>query len=163
MALASVEVPTRRHAAVRSGLRRPDPSDVPHPLRTWLGPVHEPDRRHLIVYSPKHGRERSIFDTSPYVLLPGATTPDAWDCKGFLVPTDRTLQRWRKRRRGPLAVKFWNFRRFWVKRVDTDTYRCPWDNGIFEPSQINWAIPNFSYQDIVGRLRVSGEGYTPSG
>jgi len=25
------------------------------------------------------------------------------------------------------------------------------DNGVFEPSQINWAIPDFSYQDILGR------------
>ena len=55
-----------------------------------------------------------------------------------------------------MAIKFWNYRHFWVKGLGADTYRCPWDNGVFEPSQINWAIPNFSYQDIVGRIRVPG-------
>jgi hypothetical protein len=59
-----------------------------------------------------------IFDTSPYVLPPGATTPDSWDCKGFLLPSDRILQRCRRPRYGPLAIKFWNFRHFWVKSLD---------------------------------------------
>ena len=108
---------------------------------------------YLIVYGPKHESERSIFDTSPYVLPPGTTTPDGWDCDGFLLPADRVLPRWRNCKRGPLAVKFWNFRRFWVKGVNANTYRCPWDNGIFEPSQINWAIPNLSYEEILGRMR----------
>jgi hypothetical protein len=56
-----------------------------------------------------------------------------------------------------LAIKFWNFRRFRVKRLGADTHRCSWANGVFEPSQINWAIPNFSYQDIVCRLRRPGK------
>lgn len=48
--------------------------------------------QHLAVYGPKHEQERSIFDTSPYVVPPGATTPDCWDCEGFHVPSDRILQ-----------------------------------------------------------------------
>jgi hypothetical protein len=103
---------------------------------------------HLSVYGPKNEQERSIFDTSPYVLPPGATTPYSWDCEEFLLPSDRTLHRWRRPRHGPLAIKFWNFRHFRIKSLDAYTYRCPWDNGAFEPSQINWAIPNFSYQNI---------------
>jgi hypothetical protein len=110
---------------------------------------------YLIVYGPKHESERSVFDTSPYVLPPGTTTPDSWDCEGFLVPADRTLRQWRGSRRGPLAIKFWDYRKFWVK-VDANTYRCPWHNGVYEPSQINWAIPNFAYRDILDRLRPSG-------
>jgi hypothetical protein len=101
----------------------------------------------LIVYGPKHERERSIFDTSPYVLPPGTTTPDSWDCKGFLLPSDRMLHRWRWSKHGPLAIKFWEFLRFWVKGLGADTYSCPWNNGVFKPSQINWAIPDFSYED----------------
>jgi hypothetical protein len=116
----------------------------------------------LIVYGPKHDREPSIFDTSPYVLPPGATTPDRWDCEGFLVPSDRMVQWWRGRRHGPLAIKFWNFRHFRVKGHGADTYHCSWNNGVFEPSQINWAIPNFSYQEIVGRLKASGGIPAPS-
>jgi hypothetical protein len=113
---------------------------------------------YLIVYGPKHENERSIFDTSPYVLQPGVTTPDSWDCEGFLLPSDRILQRWGRRRlQGPLAIKFWNYRRFWVKRIDDQTYTCPWDNGVIEPSQINWAIPNFSYSGILKRLKLSGQ------
>jgi hypothetical protein len=92
---------------------------------------------YLIVYGPKHEQERSIFDTSPYVLPPRATTPERLDCEGFLVPSDRTLQRWRNRRPGPLAIKCWNFRHFRVTHVEVNTYRCPWDNGVYEPSQIN--------------------------
>jgi hypothetical protein len=128
--------------------------------RGWAQCANQTEE-YLIVYGPKHDNERSIFDTSPYVLPPGATTSDSWDCEGFLVPSDRMLQRRRSRRRGPLAIKFWDYRHFWVGGLGADTYRCPWDNGVFEPSQINWAISNFSYQDILGRLRASGRASTP--
>jgi hypothetical protein len=127
--------------------------------RGW-GQCTNQTKEHLIVYGPKHEQERSIFDTSPYVLSPGATTPDSWDCEGFLVPSDRTIRSWRTLRRGPLAVKFWNFRHLRVTRLDADTYRCSWNNGVFEPSQINWAIPDFSHQDIAGRLRSPGADST---
>jgi hypothetical protein len=123
--------------------------------RAWGQCTNHTDE-YLVVYGPKHERERSIFDTSPYVLPPGATTPDSWDCDGFLLPSDRTLQGWHRRRRGPRAIKFWNFRHFRVKTLDASTYFCSWNNGVFETSQINWAIPNFSYQDILGRLKASG-------
>jgi hypothetical protein len=106
----------------------------------------------LVVYGPKHRDEQSIFDTSPYVLPPGGTTPDRWDCKGFLLPSDRILRSWRRHRRGPVAIKFWNYRRFWVRNLDAKTYVGPWNNGVFEPSQINWAIPNFTYDQIRGRI-----------
>jgi hypothetical protein len=112
----------------------------------------------LIVYGPKHRRESSIFDTSPYVLPHGATTPNQWDCDGFLLPSDRAIRHWRRRKRGPLAIKFWNFRRFIVSAVDSGTYGCPWNNGVFEPSQINWAIPNLSYYEIRRRIDRAPHG-----
>jgi hypothetical protein len=31
-------------------------------------------------------------------------------------------------------------------------YECSWNNGVFELSQINWAIPNFTYEDICERV-----------
>jgi hypothetical protein len=94
----------------------------------------------IVVYGPKHERDSSIFDTSPYVLPPGATTPDLWDCDGFFLPSDRLVQmNMRRDRRGPLAIKFWDFRHFRVRSASANAYRCPWSNGIFEPSQINWA------------------------
>jgi len=108
-------------------------------------------RESLIVYGPKHQRERSIFDTSPYVLPPEATTPDGWDCDGFLVPSDKLIRRWRRSRRGPLAVKYWNYRRFSVWSIDLRSTVVPGTTVFFEPSQINWAIPNFSYENIAHR------------
>ena len=110
----------------------------------------------LIVYGPKHPDEPSIFDTSPYVLEPWGTTPKGWDCDGFLLPSDRTLLRSFGRRTGPLAIKFWDYRRFVVRSVGLGVYRSSWDNGVFQPSQINWAIPNFTYQEICARLGRDG-------
>ena len=110
----------------------------------------------LFVYGPKHTDERSIFDTSPYVLEPGLRTPDGWDCDGFLLPSDRVLRRRGGRRRGPLAVKFWNYRHFVVRSPEEGTYRSSWDNGVYQPSQINWAIPNFTYREICARLDSAG-------
>jgi hypothetical protein len=107
----------------------------------------------LLVYGPKHLRDRSIFDNSPYVLPPGSTTPDRWDCDGVFVPSDRMLKRWRHSQAGPLAVKFWDYRRFTVRRSG-DVYSARWHNGVFEPSQVNWAIPNLSLAEIHQRLQV---------
>ncbi len=107
----------------------------------------------LIVYGPKHPAERSIFDTSPYILEPGSITPNGWDCDGFFLPADRGIRFWRRVRSGPLAIKFWNRRRFSVSSQNPTTYKCSWPNGVFEPSQINWAIPNFSYEEVVFRAR----------
>ena len=122
------------------------------PSRGW-GQCSNLTDEFLIVYGPKHVEENSIFDTSPYVLPPGRTTPDGWDCDGFFVPSDRSLRRARRTQSGPLAVKFWNSRRFAVRREGkSDTYRSSWANGIFEPSQINWAIPNLPYAEILTRV-----------
>lgn len=126
--------------------------------RGW-GQCINATNEYLIVYGSKHERERSIFDTSPYVLPPGNTTPDRWDCEGFFVPSDRKLRQWRKARNGPLAVKFWNFRRFRVELAAAGAYRCPWDNGVFQPSQINWAIPNLSYPEILSRICAGREHF----
>jgi hypothetical protein len=52
--------------------------------RGWGQCTNQTDE-HVIVYGPKHESARSIFDTSPYVLPPGATTPDSWDCEGFFL------------------------------------------------------------------------------
>ncbi|MGD1096663.1 MAG: hypothetical protein ABSB35_32295 [Bryobacteraceae bacterium] len=122
------------------------------PSRGW-GQCTNLTKECLMVFGPKHKNDCSIFDTSPYVLPPGLTTPDRWDCDGFFLPADRHLRWWRASRHGPLALKFWNFRRFSVWDAGEAIYRCSWPNGVFEPSQINWAIPNFAYRDILIRIR----------
>ena len=123
------------------------------PSRGW-GQCTNLTSEFLIIYGPKNEYEQSIFDTSPYALPPGRTTPDRWDCDGFFLPSDRVIQRWGGSKNGPLAIKFWNHRRFSVRNGADKTYRASWDNGIFLPSQINWAIPNFTYRDILGRLGI---------
>ncbi len=123
------------------------------PSRGWGQCTNKTDE-YLVVYGPEHDKERSIFDTSSYILPPGDATPDGWDCDGFLLPADRHLRRWKGVRTGPLAVKFWNYRRFGVRMLEAVMYSCSWDNGVFEPSQINWAIPNFTYSQILERLRA---------
>ena len=120
------------------------------PSRGW-GQCSNCTSETLIVYGPKHTGDPSICDTSPYILQPGSTTPDGWDCDGFYIPTNRQLAYWRRIRSGPLAVKFWNFRHFSVLVGYGSAYRCPWPNGVFEPSSINWAIPNLSYEEVIKR------------
>jgi hypothetical protein len=124
------------------------------PDRGWGQCANAMDE-YLIVYGPKHCRDQSICDTSPYILPPGTTTPVQWDCDGFLLPSDRSIRLWRGDRRGPLAIKFWNFRHFEVRKAGDLVYQASWHNGIFEPSQINWAIPNFSYKQIEAKAAAS--------
>jgi hypothetical protein len=107
----------------------------------------------LVVYGPKHAADTSVCDTSPYLLPPGDTTPDHWDCDGFWVPTDRAFRTWRGVMSGPLAVKFWDYRRFEVRHPEPSTYVASWHNGAFQPSQINWAIPNISYGQVIERAK----------
>ena len=124
------------------------------PDRGW-GQCTNTTDEYLIVYGPKHIRDRSICDTSPYILPPGTTTPAQWDCDGFFLPSDRSIRLWRRDRRGPLAIKFWNFRHFEVRKIAHSVYTASWHNGIFQPSQINWAIPNFSYGEIEAKIAAS--------
>jgi hypothetical protein len=111
----------------------------------------------LVVYGPKHQNDPSICDTTPYVLAPRAVTPDDWDCDGFFLPADRILRIHRKSLHGPRAIKFWNFRRFSVS-ADGTGYRCSRPNGTFEPSKINWAIPNFTYAEVLQRIQLRTTG-----
>lgn len=123
------------------------------PDRGW-GQCTNATDEYLIVYGPKHLRDRSVCDTSTYVLPPGTTTPDRWDCDGLFLPSDRSIHLWRGNQRGPLAIKFWDFRRFKVKRIADSVYEASWHNGVFQPSQINWAIPNFSYGQIEAKIEA---------
>ena len=114
------------------------------PSRGW-GQCTNRTTEYLIVYGPKHEAERSIFDTSPYVLPPGATTPNFWDCDGFLLPRDRAIRRWRGLRRGPLALKFWNHRHFSVWGVDAETYHCSWTTASLSRARSTGRSPTFRF------------------
>src|SRR5258708_32608155 len=71
-------------------LMRPD-FEIVYQAAAWA--AHERTGEYLIGYGPRHQKERSIFDTPPYVLPPAATTQDRWDFDGFLVSSDRLIRR----------------------------------------------------------------------
>lgn len=142
---ALYEVPTGRHAVVRFGLWRPDPAAMPNSSGPGLGSVHKirPISTWLFMAPSMNGSGR--FSILPRMRCHPAqrrrtvgTARVSW-CR----PTERFVGgaapdtvRW--------PLNFGIFGTSGFKSLDADTYRCPWNNGIFEPSQINWAIPNFS-------------------
>src|SRR5260370_42512869 len=104
------------------------------PSRGW-GQCTNNTKEILVVYGPKHPAERSIFEKSPYFLEPGSTTPDRWDCDGFFLPADRSVRFWRSVRSGPLAIKFWNRRRFSVSSVNPTTINLHGRTACLSPAR----------------------------
>ena len=86
------------------------------PVCGW-GQCTNATEEYLIVYGPKHLRDRSVCDTSPYVLPPGTTTPDQWDCDGFLLPSDRSIRLWRRDRREFQALRGEEDRKFGLRCI----------------------------------------------
>jgi hypothetical protein len=119
-----------------------------NPERGWGQGANATDEV-LIVYGPKHPKDRSVFDTSPYFLPPGCETPRYWDCNGFFVPSERFAVQKLSTLAGPLAIKYWDFRHFTVTMAGANGYRCPYNNGSFPPSAVNWPIPNLPYATLV--------------
>jgi hypothetical protein len=122
--------------------------------RAWGQCTNQTDE-YLVVYGPKHDLERSIFDTSPYVLPPVRRRRTAGIVRAsFFRPTESFMgggvpeaDRWLLNS----GISDTSGPRAWMPTATAAL-------GImaFWPSQINWAIPNFSYQDIVARLRSLG-------
>jgi hypothetical protein len=88
-----------------------------------------------------------------YFLPPGRTTPDNWDCDGFYVPNDRVARQRFSKKNGPLAIKYWDLRHFTVIKSAPDEYKCYDNNGAFRQGEINWAVPNLSYSEVVRRSK----------
>jgi len=107
----------------------------------------------LIVYGPNSPKDPSHYGNSMYFLPPGCTTPDNWDCDGFYVPNDRVAKQRFSKKQGPLAIKFWDLRHFTVAKSAPDEYKCYDNNGAFKQGEINWAVPNLSYAEVVRRCK----------
>lgn len=117
-----------------------------HP--SWLYcRVHNSTEHPLFVYGPRHESEQTTLPTSLFILPAGSSTPKRWDCKGFLVPSDRTAIQGSSAIRGPVALKYCDMRRITVTEGGNH-YRCPPSNGIMPPGQIDFAIPLIPYQDL---------------
>jgi hypothetical protein len=94
----------------------------------------------ILVYGPKRPGETQ--DNSLYVLPPGQTTPAGWDADGFFVPDDRYVsQAVGATKQGPLAVKYRDYRSPTITKSAPDTFDAPFNEGVFQPGEINWSIP----------------------
>jgi hypothetical protein len=89
-----------------------------------MGKCTNSTKETITVYGGKHPNQPAPYSESRFVLKPGASTPDGWDCDGFFVPKDRTLhQRIGSNPRGPLAVKFIGAQGDFVVTQNDDQYR----------------------------------------
>ena len=106
----------------------------------------------LLVYGPVLPGE--TMGSSLYHLPPGRKTPPRWDCDGFYVPRDRVADQALSEARGPLAVKYRDFRSPTITQTRPKHYRCPFNGGIFRQGQINWYVPDLAYEEIPGSYPV---------
>ena len=114
--------------------------------------VHNCCDQPIFIYGPRHPSERTTLPTSLFVLPAGDFTPKRWDCKGVLIPSDRSTVQGSSVIHGPIALKYRDLRRITITEED-GRYLCPRSNGIKEPGQIDFAIPLASYQDLIDMPR----------
>ncbi len=113
---------------------------------------HEP----LFVYGPRHDLDYTTTPTSLFLLPPGQRTPRRWDCKGLLIPSGRTAVVGASIVEGPIVLKYRDLRRVKIDIVG-GCYRCPKSNGILATGQMDYAVPDESYEHLLDfpRCRVS--------
>jgi hypothetical protein len=133
-----------------SVIRPPDTRPVRRFHPNWLYcRVHNGSDRPIFVYGPRHPSEQTTLPTSLFILSAHSSTPKRWDCKGILIPSDRTVAQVPTIVHGPVALKYRDMRRIKVTE-SCGQYRCPSGNGIMGPDQIDFAIPLLTYQELLG-------------
>jgi hypothetical protein len=106
----------------------------------------------LFIYGPRHPTEATAISTSLFILHPGQSTPSQWDCKGVLIPRDRTAVQGLNIVAGPVALKYHDLRRVTIGIVD-GAYQCPRCNGILKTGQTGWPVPVAHYQELLSLPR----------
>jgi hypothetical protein len=106
----------------------------------------------IFVYGPRHSFDQTTLPTSLFVLPAGDFTPKRWDCKGVLIPSDRSLIQGSTIIRGPVALKYRDMRRIRITEA-AGQYKCPRSNGIMEPGQIDFAVPTMPYLELLNLPR----------
>ena len=114
--------------------------------------VHNASDKPLFVYGPRHPSEQTTIPTSLFILPAGASTPKRWDCKGILIPIDRTIVQSPVVIHGPVALKYRDMRRIAVTEANGQ-YDCPRSNGVMKPGQIDFAIPAMPYLVLLSMPR----------
>ena len=140
-----------------SVIRPPDTRSVRRFHPSWLYcRVHNGSDRPIFVYGPRHRSDETTLPTSLFILPAGASTPKRWDCKGILIPSDRTVAQGSTIIDGPVALKYRDMRRVTITEAEGH-YQCPNSNGVLESEQMDFAIPLMPYHELLGcpRSRVS--------
>lgn len=102
----------------------------------------------ILVYGPK--RPGETFDNSLYLLPTGRKTPAGWDCDGFYVPNDRVADQALSNVRGPVAIKYRDYRSPVIETSSPGHYRCPLNEGVYRSGEIHWSIPSIAHSAIPG-------------
>jgi hypothetical protein len=108
----------------------------------------------LFIYGPRHPSDVSALPTSLFLLPPGQETPKLWDCKGLLIPSDRSVLNGGTFIVGPVALKYRDMRRIHV-RMDNGVYRCPRSNGLLPIEHVEFVAPTFSHAALLALPRHS--------
>lgn len=136
---------------LQSVIRPPDTRPVRRFHPSWLYcRVHNGCERPIFVYGPRHPSEQTMLPTSLFVLPAGSFTPKRWDCKGVLIPKNRSVAQGANIIHGPVALKYRDLRRVIVTETD-GRYQCPHSNGVIKPTidQIDLAIPLSDYDELL--------------
>jgi hypothetical protein len=110
----------------------------------------------LAVYGPPRLGEKKA--TSLYRLGAGKSTPEGWDCDGFYVPNDRSVdQVVGPDLRGPIAIKYMALLSPTISRQGS-RYQCPPNQGSFRPREvccpskypkcICWPVPDIPQSQV---------------
>jgi hypothetical protein len=113
----------------------------------------------IIVFGPKRETEGGDYKNSWYILEQGETTPVWWECDGVFIPNDRNFSSNSDNQiKGPLGVKY-NKGKIITISQEGDKYIEKGDanDGVFKPSETNWAIPDFSSEDCQRMIRAMYE------
>lgn len=118
-----------------------------HP--SWLYcRVHNDCDEPLFVYGPRHSLDETTLPTSLFLLPAGSSTPKRWDCKGILIPSDRSVDQGPITFHGPVALKYWDMRRIRVT-VSLGHYHCARSNGRLGPGLLDFAVPHNGYKELL--------------
>jgi hypothetical protein len=100
----------------------------------------------IIVYGPRRETDGGNYDNSWYVLHPGKTTLENWQCDGLFIPKDRKFMQINGETiQGPVAVKYGSLMPVTIiqegdKYIEKDNH----NEGTFRPNEIDWDVPDFS-------------------
>lgn len=132
----------------------------PPPVVFWAGPtrrfhpawlycsVQNDSEEPIFVYGPRHKSDTVKIPTSLFLLPAKTRSPRFWDCKGVLVPMGQNALVKNQVVHGPTALKYRDLRQIHVQIKD-GVYCCPRPNGILTHDQIEFPVPDRTYEELL--------------